>query len=54
MIYLFIAGLILAFLIYLYFTTQKDDVLRADMVCKICGFRKGMLKCPKCRDVWGK
>ena len=36
-------------LVYIFVHTNPRDILRYNTTCKICGDKKGILKCAKCR-----
>jgi|LWDU01.1.fsa_nt_gi hypothetical protein len=44
-----VAGIVVVGLLILYIKTSKDDVFRYSFKC-ICGYHKGVLKCPYCSE----
>ena len=47
---LIILGIIFVIaLIYIFFRTKQRAILKYDTICKICGNKKGIFKCTKCK-----
>ena len=47
-----LVGIVLVgFLRLLYKNNKKDDLFpKIETICKRCGYEKGLLKCPYCRE----
>lgn len=39
---------VIIMLVYVIYRTRKDEVLEFKTKCE-CGFKKGILKCPRCK-----
>jgi len=56
LVYIIIMGLVGGLMIYLLRRTNKTDHVGFSLICKECGFHKGILKCTNCetreRDSW--